>query len=86
MTSLVYVGTYTGPERAQGISVFRLDPESGALDPLQTVAGLNSPTFLALHPHPARPFLYAVERQADEPGLEIRAPSAASPSIPGRGR
>ena len=50
MTSLVYVGTYTGPERAQGISVFRLDPESRALDPLQTVTGLNSPTFLALHP------------------------------------
>jgi 6-phosphogluconolactonase len=77
MTSLVYVGTYTGPERAQGISVFRLDPESGALDPLQTVTGLNSPTFLALHPQfPARPFLYAVERQAEEPGLESGAVSS----------
>ena len=76
MTSLVYVGTYTGPERAQGISVFRLDPESGPSTP-QTVTGLNSPTFLALHPQfPARPFLYAVERQAEEPGLESGAVSS----------
>jgi 6-phosphogluconolactonase len=79
MTSLVYVGTTTGPQPAQGkgITVFRLDPESGALDPRQTVTGLNSPTFLALHPQfPARPFLYAVERQVDEPGLETGAVSS----------
>lgn len=69
--SLVYVGAYTGPERAEGASVFRLDPETGALDHLQTVTGLNSPTFLALHPQ--RDFLYAVERQVSEPGLETGA-------------
>ena len=51
MTSLVYVGTYTGAERAQGISVFRLDPESGALDPLQTVDRAEQPHL----PRPAPP-------------------------------
>jgi 6-phosphogluconolactonase len=71
MTSLVYVGTYTGAGKAEGIGVFRLDTETGALDPVQTVAGLNSPSFLALHP--SRPLLYAVERQVDEPGLQTGA-------------
>jgi 6-phosphogluconolactonase len=71
MTSLVYVGAYTGAGKAEGIGVFRLDPQSGALDPLQTVGGLNSPTFLALHP--TRPLLYSVERQVDEPGLQTGA-------------
>jgi 6-phosphogluconolactonase len=63
---IVYVGTYTGQGRAEGIYVYRMDPASGALSPVQTVGGLNSPTFLALHPQ--RPFLYAVERQWSEEG------------------
>lgn len=61
MAMLVYVGTYTGPGRGEGIYVYRLDPANGALAHVQTVSDLNSPTFLALHPR--LPFLYAVERQ-----------------------
>lgn len=74
MTTNVYVGTYTGDGQATGLGVFRLDPASGALDHVQTVPGLDSPTFLALHPD--RPLLYAVERQVDQPGLETGAITA----------
>lgn len=63
MDMLVYVGTYTGPGKAEGIYVYRLAPDSGALTHVQTVTGLNSPTFLAVHPQ--QPFLYAVERQME---------------------
>jgi len=59
----VYVGTFTGGVHgsdAKGISVFDLDQGSGRLRLLQTVEGLQSPSFLALHP--TLPFIYAVER------------------------
>ena len=60
-----YVGTYTRPPngRAQGIYVFRMNPETGALMPVQTVPSDN-PSFLALDP--ARQFLYAVNE--NDPG------------------
>jgi 6-phosphogluconolactonase len=74
MVTHIYVGTNTGPGKAEGIGVFRLDPASGALSHLQTVGGLNNPTFVALHP--TRPLLYTVERQIDEPGLETGAVTA----------
>ena len=61
MADFVYVGTYTGQGRAEGIYVYRRDAARGALAHAQTVGGLISPTFLALHPQ--RPLLYAVERQ-----------------------
>jgi 6-phosphogluconolactonase len=59
----VYVGTFTGGihgSDAKGISVFDFDGSSGRLSHLQTVEGLQSPSFLVMHP--ALPFLYAVER------------------------
>jgi 6-phosphogluconolactonase len=56
----VYVGTFTETTRAQGISVYRMDVATGALALVQTVPGLLSPSFLALHP--TGNYLYAVER------------------------
>jgi 6-phosphogluconolactonase len=56
----VYVGAYTTEQKPAGISVFKMDESTGALDHIQTVLGLNSPTFLALHP--TLPLLYTVER------------------------
>ena len=53
---LAYVGTYTGPGRGEGIYIFRA--QNGRLTPLQTVSGVVSPSFLALHPNGKT--LYAV--------------------------
>jgi 6-phosphogluconolactonase len=65
VTMNVYLGTYTGSGKAQGISVFRLDGDVGAMTHVQTVAADN-PSFLALHPK--LPYLYAVHET--EPGTE----------------
>lgn len=62
----VYVGTYTGPGRAEGIYVYRMDTASGALAHAHTVAGVDNPSFLALHPH--RPHLYAVNEVGTDEG------------------
>src|SRR4051794_15816234 len=60
----VYVGAITSGnmagEFAQGISVLDLDSASGKLTQVQIVAGLDSPSFLAIHP--SLPVLYAGER------------------------
>ncbi|MBV8083891.1 MAG: lactonase family protein, partial [Chloroflexi bacterium] len=48
-------------EEKEGISVFHLDEESGALRHIQGVRGLRNPTYLALHP--TLPILYAAERE-----------------------
>jgi 6-phosphogluconolactonase len=56
---IVYVGTNTGPGKAEGIGVFRLDEESGALEHVQTVPAEN-PTWVTLDPQER--FLYAVTR------------------------
>jgi 6-phosphogluconolactonase (cycloisomerase 2 family) len=56
----VYVGTYTEPDRGgrgQGVHVYRMDEATGGLEPLQVVAGVANPHFLALHPN--RGFLYS---------------------------
>jgi 6-phosphogluconolactonase len=62
----VYVGTYTAPDvppggthpsTATGIYVFRMDPNNGALLPVETVAASN-PSFVALDP--TRTHLYSV--------------------------
>ena len=56
---IVYVGTYTKPSgHADGIYVYRMDQASGALTPLQTVAGVTNPSFLAIDPQ--QRYLYAV--------------------------
>jgi len=74
MAMLVYVGTFTEPGGAEGIYLYRLDSATGALAPIHTVAGLNSPTWVALHP--SRRYLYAVERHVDDDGLRTGAVTA----------
>ncbi len=70
----MYVGSYTrdaveeGANAAElGISVFAVDPETGALTPIQTVVSDN-PSFVAMHP--SGQFLYAVNENADYDGAD----------------
>lgn len=70
----VYVGTYTGPGKAEGIYVYRFDPESGALNHVHTVAGVDNPSFLALDPQQRA--LYAVCEVSDYEGKKSGAVSA----------
>lgn len=66
--ALVYVGTYTEPIRfgtgkvlqgkGEGIYMFRLDPESGALEPAGITTGVANPSYLAFDA--TGRFLYAV--------------------------
>jgi 6-phosphogluconolactonase len=57
--SIVYVGTFKR-ESSKGIYAWRLDTNSGRMDPLGLVADTMRPLFIALHPN--RRFLYAVSR------------------------
>src|SRR5438874_10246275 len=61
MSTIVYVGTYTNRGTSEGIYVYALDPATGELTRRHTAGGLNSPTWLALHPNGR--YLYSVERQ-----------------------
>ncbi len=60
-----YVGSITGDpklgESSSAISVLDLNEGSGALTHIQSLPGLESPTYLALHP--SLPVLYAGERE-----------------------
>ena len=59
----VYVGAYTEPPtgNAEGIYTFRFDPESGGLEPAQTMREVANPSFLALSVDGR--YLYAVNEQ-----------------------
>jgi 6-phosphogluconolactonase (cycloisomerase 2 family) len=67
----VYVGSYTknppggGSNNPVGLSVFRFDPATGALSPVQQVKSAN-PSFVALHP--SRRFLYVINEIDDFEG------------------
>ena len=67
----VYVGSYTkdppggGSNNPIGLSVFRFDPKSGALTPVQQVASAN-PSFVALDPRGRH--LYVVNEIDDYQG------------------
>lgn len=75
----MYVGTYTatgqpGRGRAEGIYVYRLDPDTAELTHLHTVPDVPNPSFLAAHPGGA--FLYAVNEgleTGDQPGGAVSA-------------
>ena len=56
----LYTGAYTTrPDgRADGIGVYRFDPETGAIDHVQTVTGITNPSFLTLSADER--FLYSV--------------------------
>ena len=57
--AIVYVGTFKR-ESSKGIYAWRLDINSGKMDPLGLAADTMRPIFIALHPN--RRFLYAVSR------------------------
>jgi 6-phosphogluconolactonase (cycloisomerase 2 family) len=67
----VYVGSYTknppggGSNNPIGLSVFRFDPGTGALSPIQQVQSAN-PSFVALDP--SRRFLYVINEIDDYEG------------------
>jgi 6-phosphogluconolactonase len=67
----VYVGSYTknppggGSNNPVGLSVFRFDPATGALSPVQQVQSAN-PSFVALDP--SRRFLYVINEIDDYEG------------------
>src|SRR5262249_27811315 len=53
----VYVGGYTDPDRngrGKGIDLYWMDEASGDLTHRQTLAGVQNPHFLALHPNRRR--------------------------------
>ena len=59
---IVFTGSYSEVED-DGINVYRLDMTSGALEHVSAIAGLQNPSFVALHPH--EPVLYAVIETGD---------------------
>lgn len=78
-THLVYVGTYTkgGPDprgRADGIYVYRLDPETGELSFVSATEDVPNPSFLSIHPD--RTTLYAANEVTELDGHEGGAVSA----------
>jgi 6-phosphogluconolactonase len=70
----IYVGTYTGPGKADGIYVLRLDAETGALALLHTVRGIDHPSFLALDRQ--QRVLYAANELSEHEGAPSGALSA----------
>lgn len=87
MARYAYVGSYTkdppggGSDNPVGLSVFRVDPDTGAFTLIQQVPSAN-PSFVALHP--SGRFLYVVNEIDDYGGS--RAGSAEAYAIsPGTG-
>lgn len=70
---LMYVGTYTGPDR-KGIYAYRFDAANGEAAPLGLVAETVNPSFLAIDP--TRRFLYAANEISDYQGQKSGAVSA----------
>lgn len=71
---LVYVGTYTHPGKSEGIYVYRVEADSGALSHLYTVADVPDPAFLAFSPD--NRFLFAVNWLKEYEGTPGGAVSA----------
>jgi len=75
----VYVGSYTkdppggGSNNPIGLSVFKFDPTSGALTPVQQVKSAN-PSFVALDP--TRRFLYVINEIDDYEGQKLGSAEA----------
>jgi 6-phosphogluconolactonase len=65
LTTRMYVGTFS-TRGSEGIYVFDLDPSSGEHRLTQTMSGVESPSFLALHPNGR--YLYSVNRGTVIPG------------------
>ena len=71
---LVYVGTYTGGGKSQGIYAYRLDLATGKCTPLGLAAEVKNPSFLAIHP--SHEFLYSVSEISDLDGKPTGGVSA----------
>ena len=69
----VYIGTYTHGD-SEGIYVYRLDLSSGALEFESKATGVESPSFLALHPE--HRYLYAVNAVREVDGVPTGCVSA----------
>ncbi|MHB1629975.1 MAG: lactonase family protein [Bacilli bacterium] len=65
---IVYVGTYAEFD-APGLHAYYLDAHAGVVQPVGSLAGVENPSFLALHPH--EDVLYAVSER--ETGAEVAA-------------
>jgi 6-phosphogluconolactonase len=86
----VYVGTYTEAIRfgtgelfqgqGQGIHIFRLDKETGALDAMGVTQGVKNPSYVCTHP--SGNFLYAVNELKSYEGGEGGTVSAFSVDRP----
>lgn len=62
----VYVGTYTQPNKSQGIYLFELDPATGKLTEKGLAGAVGNPSFLAVHPNGK--YLYAVSEMGNFAG------------------
>jgi 6-phosphogluconolactonase len=69
----MYIGTYTAKD-ANGIHVYRVDPDTGALTQLFDTPGLPNPAFLAIHP--SKKYLYAANEVGDFEGKPAGAVSS----------
>jgi 6-phosphogluconolactonase len=78
-SSFVYVGSYTkdppggGSNNPIGLSVFKFDPSTGALSPVQQVKSAN-PSFVALDP--SHRFLYVINEIDDYEGQKLGSAEA----------
>ena len=73
---LVHVGTYTDRGRTEGVYLFRMHPDTGALRPVGAAAVGPNPSFLAVHP--GHRFLYAVNEVGQWEGRPSGGVSAFS--------
>ncbi len=72
---LVYIGTYTsGKSKSEGIYIYKLNLNSGALEPYRTVKNVVEPSFLAIDKN--RKYLYAVNETVEYEGRKSGAVSA----------
>jgi 6-phosphogluconolactonase len=71
---LLYVGTYTEGNRAEGIHLVRMNPRSGQLRLVRSFDGGANPSFLAVHPNGR--VLYAVNEIEQHNGRPSGAVSA----------
>ncbi|WP_028552067.1 lactonase family protein [Paenibacillus sp. UNC451MF] len=60
--NILFVGTYS-PADQDGIHVLSCDPETGRVQRLSSIGGIENPSYLAVHPDTNR--LYAVSETAD---------------------
>ena len=69
----VYIGTYTHGD-SEGIYVYRLDSETGALEYSSKITGVVNPSFLDIHPRGR--YLYSVNEIGEFEGKASGAVTA----------